>query len=375
MGAKRDSYSTSRWTTSREYCIVATSLEELDDNEYHGVARSACDEFVRGEISEEHWHRFRQRISYVPESHGATGLAEAVGRSEATLGGEPNRLHYLSIPPDAADVVVRTLGEAKLTDRARIIMEKPFGTDLPTARHLNGVVQETFDDDQVFRIDHFQGKEAAQNIPAFRFANGLFEPIWNREHIDHIQIDVPEALSVGKRGAFYEQTGAFRDMVVTHLFENRKVGDVEQLGSNGPRLRVDVLDPERPSSSIPRTATGSGPSACSRKARREPDSSTETGSEHRTPLHSSGRSEPLSWSQAASSWNGRCSWASSVGQRCLSRAAREKRRRSTGRWHSLSDCRSKRRPMVTRLRSRSVARRAVDEPVSGAGRASHHARP
>jgi hypothetical protein len=141
--------------------------------------------------------------------------------------------------------VVRTLGEAKLTDRARIIMEKPFGTDLPTARHLNGVVQETFDDDQVFRIDHFLGKEAAQNILAFRFANGLFEPTWNREHIDHIQIDVPEALSVGKSGAFYEQTGAFRDMVVTHLFQNRKVGDVEQLGSNGPRLRVDALDPER----------------------------------------------------------------------------------------------------------------------------------
>lgn len=98
-------------------------------------------------------------------------------------------------------------------------MEKPFGTELPTARHLNGVVQETFDCDQVFRIDHFLGKEAAQNILAFRFANGLFEPIWNREHIDHIQMDVPEALSVGKRGAFYEQTGAFRDMVVTRLFQ------------------------------------------------------------------------------------------------------------------------------------------------------------
>ena len=98
-------------------------------------------------------------------------------------------------------------------------MEKPFGTDLPTARRLNAVVQEVFDDDQVFRIDHFLGKEAAQNILAFRFANGLFEPIWNREHIDHVQIDVPETLSVGSRAAFYEETGAFRDMVVTHLFQ------------------------------------------------------------------------------------------------------------------------------------------------------------
>ncbi|HEY7947912.1 MAG TPA: glucose-6-phosphate dehydrogenase (NADP(+)), partial [Acidimicrobiales bacterium] len=135
------------------------------------------------------------------------------------LGGEPQRLHYLSVPPRAAREVVRLLGEAELVDRSRIIMEKPFGTDLPSARRLNRVVQEVFDDDQVFRIDHFLGKEAAQNILAFRFANGLFEPIWNREHIDHIQIDVPETLSVGGRAAFYEQTGAFRDMVVTHLFQ------------------------------------------------------------------------------------------------------------------------------------------------------------
>jgi glucose-6-phosphate 1-dehydrogenase len=98
-------------------------------------------------------------------------------------------------------------------------MEKPFGTDLHSARQLNSVVREVFDDDQVFRIDHFLGKEAAQNILAFRFANGLFEPIWNRQHIDHVQIDVPETLGVESRAAFYEQTGAFRDMVVTHLFQ------------------------------------------------------------------------------------------------------------------------------------------------------------
>ena len=98
-------------------------------------------------------------------------------------------------------------------------MEKPFGTDLLSARRLNASVQAIFDDSQVFRIDHFLGKEAAQNILAFRFANGLFEPIWNRDHIDHIQIDVPETLSVGGRGASYDSIGAFRDMVVTHLFQ------------------------------------------------------------------------------------------------------------------------------------------------------------
>jgi glucose-6-phosphate 1-dehydrogenase len=98
-------------------------------------------------------------------------------------------------------------------------MEKPFGTDLPTAVDLNDRLHSIFDERQIFRIDHFLGKEAALNILAFRFANGLFEPIWNREHIDHVQIDVPETLSIGQRIKFYEQTGAYRDMVVNHLFQ------------------------------------------------------------------------------------------------------------------------------------------------------------
>ena len=98
-------------------------------------------------------------------------------------------------------------------------MEKPFGTDLESAIALNDALHEVFDEDQIFRIDHFLGKEPAQNILAFRFANGLFEPIWNRNFIDHVQIDVPETLDLGKRIAFYEQTGAYRDMVVTHLFQ------------------------------------------------------------------------------------------------------------------------------------------------------------
>ena len=199
--------------------IVATSLELLDDGEYHGIARSACDEFTRGGVADYHWGEFQRRLVYVPGDRGVDGLAETVRRLEATFDTEPRRLHYLSIPPSAAGAVVRMLGEAGLTDRSRVIMEKPFGTDLHSARRLNSVVRDVFDDDQVFRIDHFLGKEAAQNILAFRFANGLFEPIWNRQHIDDVQIDVPETLGVESRAAFYEQTGAFRDMVVTHLFQ------------------------------------------------------------------------------------------------------------------------------------------------------------
>ena len=142
-----------------------------------------------------------------------------MGTAEGELGGSPRRLHYLSVPPAAAISVIESIRDAKLTERARIIMEKPFGTDLASAKELNARVQAVFAEEQVYRIDHFLGKEAAQNILALRFANGLFEPIWNRHHIDHIQIDVAETLAVGSRAGFYEATGAFRDMVVTHLFQ------------------------------------------------------------------------------------------------------------------------------------------------------------
>ncbi len=142
-------------------------------------------------------------------------------KAEAELGVESDcrLLHYLSVPPKAALDVIHQLDEAGLVERARIIMEKPFGTDLESAVALNRQVHEVFDEDQVFRIDHFLGKEAAQNILAFRFANGLFEPIWNRNFIQHVQIDVPETLGLEGRTAFYESTGAYRDMVVTHLFQ------------------------------------------------------------------------------------------------------------------------------------------------------------
>jgi glucose-6-phosphate 1-dehydrogenase len=199
--------------------IVGTSLEELDQAQFHDFALKACQEFARADIVSSHWQEFSERLHYVSQAHGPEGLADAVWHAEQRLSGEIRRLHYLSIPPSAANVVVETLGKANLVERSRIIMEKPFGTDLASAKALNDVVHGIFEPDQVYRIDHFLGKEAAQNILAFRFANGLFEPIWNRNHIDHVQIDVPETLSVDARASFYEGTGAFRDMVVTHLFQ------------------------------------------------------------------------------------------------------------------------------------------------------------
>jgi glucose-6-phosphate 1-dehydrogenase len=200
--------------------IIGTSLDDFDDDGFRRFARIACEEFSRaGRRSEEQWTSFAAKLRYVPQGTGAPALKLAVDEAEVALGGEPRRLHYMSVPPNAARAVVTMLTEAGLVERSRIIMEKPFGTNLASARNLNAFLHESFDEEQIFRIDHFLGKEAAQNILAFRFANGLFEPIWNREHIDHVQIDVPETLALEQRVGFYEQTGAYRDMVVTHLFQ------------------------------------------------------------------------------------------------------------------------------------------------------------
>jgi glucose-6-phosphate 1-dehydrogenase len=203
-----------------EYRIVGTSTSDLSDEDFRHLARHACDQYASGKISLLQWAQFEQRLSFVSLAAGPEGLAAAVKAAEDLIGQDDvRRLHYLSIPPSADRDVITMIQKADLVARSRVVMEKPFGTDLESARELNALLHEIFDEEQIFRIDHFLGKEAAQNILAFRFANGLFEPIWNRDHIDHVQIDVPETLSVDDRVAFYEATGAFKDMVVTHLFQ------------------------------------------------------------------------------------------------------------------------------------------------------------
>ncbi|MEX0427960.1 glucose-6-phosphate dehydrogenase [Nocardioides sp. DS6] len=206
----------------RDAMIVGTSLETMADEDFLKLARQACEEFGKGTITDARWEPFAQMLTYVSTAEGPHELADAVKAAEkklATLGRDVRRLHYLSVPPKAALDVIRQLEEADLVENARIIMEKPFGTDLESAKVLNAKIHEVFAEEQIFRIDHFLGKEAAQNILAFRFANGLFEPIWNRNFIDHVQIDVPETLGLEGRTAFYESTGAYRDMVVTHLMQ------------------------------------------------------------------------------------------------------------------------------------------------------------
>ena len=199
--------------------IIGVSLDDIDAEEFRRIARKSLDEFGSRKVGGDGWHAFAGSLDYVPLAAGPAALRQAVEAAERSLGAETRRLHYLSVPPGAALSVVRTLGEAGLVEHSRIVMEKPFGTDLASAVELNRRLHEVFDEEQIFRIDHFLGKEPAQNILAFRFANGLFEPIWNRNFIDHVQIDVPETLGLGRRAPFYEQTGAYRDMVVTHLFQ------------------------------------------------------------------------------------------------------------------------------------------------------------
>jgi len=199
--------------------IIGVSLDAISVDDFRAHTHRSINEFFNRKIAANDWNEFAQRLDYVPLAAGAGALKAAVENAERALATECRHLHYLSVPPKAALSAVRMLGEAGLAAQARIIMEKPFGTDLASAVSLNSQLHEVFSEEQIFRIDHFLGKEPAQNILAFRFANGLFEPIWNRNFIDHVQIDVPEKLTLGKRAAFYETTGAYRDMVVTHLFQ------------------------------------------------------------------------------------------------------------------------------------------------------------
>ncbi len=198
--------------------IVGVSLDDLDAEGFRTLVHEALEKFGSRRASNGEWESFASMLDYVPIKAGPEVLKAAVAKAEAELG-ECRRLLYLSVPPAAALSAVGLLSAAGLTDASRVIMEKPFGTDLESAIALNASLHKVFDESQIFRIDHFLGKEPAQNILAFRFANGLFEPIWNRNFIDHVQIDVPETLGLGNRAAFYEATGAYRDMVVTHLFQ------------------------------------------------------------------------------------------------------------------------------------------------------------
>jgi glucose-6-phosphate 1-dehydrogenase len=199
--------------------IVGTARHDIGEEAFRDLAREAIEGSGRRSPDRRAIDRFIECLRFVAVGDGLAPLVEAVARAREELDRDAGLLHYLSLPPQAAGPTVRELGETGLGDGARVITEKPFGLDLASARELNSCLLSVFPEEEIFRIDHYIGREAVQNLLALRFANGMFEPVWNRNHIDHVQIDVPETLSIGMRAGFYEETGAFRDMVVTHLFQ------------------------------------------------------------------------------------------------------------------------------------------------------------
>ena len=223
--------------------IIGVSLDAIDADGFRTIAREALDASSSRKPKDADWAAFAASLDYVPIAAGGGVLRAAVERAEQALGGDSRRVNYLSVPPAAALPAVKLLAEAGLVERSRIIMEKPFGTDLASAVTLNARLHEVFSEDQIFRIDHFLGKEPAQNILAFRFANGLFEPIWNRDRIDHVQITAAETVGVEQRGKFYEATGALRDMVPNHVLSLLSMVAMEPpTGFENPSVRTKKAD-------------------------------------------------------------------------------------------------------------------------------------
>ena len=205
------------------FAIVGYARTPFTEDEFRAHAHGAVSEFGIHVPEGEVWSDFAQHLRYVAGEFDDPGAMDHVvadlDEIDATHGTEGNRFFYGATPAAAYPEIVKRIGETGLQVGAKIVIEKPFGKDLSSAMALNRCLHDVFDESQIFRIDHYLGKETVQNILAFRFANGMFEPIWNRRYIDHVQITVAEQIGIEGRGAFYEQTGAIRDMVSTHLFQ------------------------------------------------------------------------------------------------------------------------------------------------------------
>ncbi|MGZ8605697.1 MAG: glucose-6-phosphate dehydrogenase [Actinomycetota bacterium] len=205
------------------FAIVGYARTPMSDEEFAELAHDGVRRHSRRAPDGDVWTEFARHLSYCAgefsEPRAMQDLVEHLVRVDDRHGTQGGRFFYAATPPAGYPDIVHRIGEVGLQRDAKIVFEKPFGRDLASAQELNATMHEVFDESQVFRIDHYLGKETVQNILAFRFANGMFEPIWNRRYLDHVQITVAESIGVEGRGAFYEQTGNIRDMISTHLFQ------------------------------------------------------------------------------------------------------------------------------------------------------------
>ena len=206
------------------YCVIGFAMSEWDDEAFRVHARQAIVTHSRTPLDEAVWKPFADSLSFIA---GTFDDAAAIGRlttvvdaADRDLGTEDNRLYYLAVPPGAFPTIVRSLAAIGAnTSHSRVVVEKPFGHSLDSARALSDEIHTAFDESQVFRIDHYLGKETVQNLVVFRFANAIWERVWNRDAVDHVQITVAESIGVEGRAGYYEQAGAIRDLLQNHILQ------------------------------------------------------------------------------------------------------------------------------------------------------------